>query len=551
MGRRVRFVAFGTLLLLQAATIFALWSVSGQASADAVEQHLEALLLTAAEEAAIHTTEFIGPAEDTITVTAGLVGEAVIDAPNLEEAFLQQLLRNPQLAGLYVASMNGDFYFVSRTPGGIQTKVISHGDGGRRVEITSRDEQGRGPQTMIEPDDGYDPRTRPWFELAMAADGEISWTDPYVFFTSRRLGTTASVPVVVDGSVVGVVGADIELDALSEFLTTLRIGERGGAVITTSKGTVVAHPDPSQTRSLGPLGILEPTMLSDLPDETARLAAQVVRAGGSNAVAKVLPFEAAGGSFRAVGRNIATGDSTWSIVIHADESDFVGTIQQAQQRDRQLLLGIGVLALALGAGALFPATKPLERLALQAATDPLTQLDNRRTIMAKADIAARDNCDRCFVIIDLDRFKRVNDRHGHVIGDQVLEAVAGRLVRAIRPTDSVGRIGGEEFLMILNGATWEQAEPIVDRARNAIRSTPIHTAAGVLDLTASFGVAHATEASERAVLLSVADEALLQAKRLGRDRVRVVQVSDTPSRVTIDLTETTSVTRVAPADPDL
>ncbi len=546
MGRRVRFVLFGTLLLLQAATIGVLWSFSGQASQRAVGDHLEALLMTAAEEAAIHTAEFISPAEDTIAVAAEVARDAGIATPGLERAFLQQMQRNPQLAGLYVATPEGDFFFVSRVRDGFRTKIISTASGRRRVQLIWRDANGGLRWAGDDPDDAYDPTTRPWYQDAVVGEG-IRWTEPYVFFTSQRLGTTAAMAVHARGELAAVVGADIELDALSQFLTTLRLGEQGGAVITSSRGSVIAHPMPELTRAPAPGGGTRPVMLSDLGDPVARLATQVVRAAGEERLGTVVPVEAPDGAARAVGRSVPAGDVEWSIVIHASDDDFVGAIQQAQRRDRQLLLALGVIALALGAGALLPATKPIERLARQAATDPLTQLDNRRSAMARAELVARANHDRCFVIIDLDRFKEVNDRYGHVIGDEVLEAVAGRLARAVRPTDHLGRIGGEEFLLILDEATWAESEPIVERARRTLSQTPIVTSAGLLTVTASFGAVHATVAGDRATLLSVADEALRQAKRMGRNRVRAARYDgdDQSTRVTIDLSDRTSVTSIA------
>ena len=546
MGRRVRFAVFGALLLLQGVTIGALWSVSGQASEAAVETHLETLLSTASEQAAIHTTNFIRPAEDTITLTAELIGAEGVGAENLEDSLLTQLERHPQLSGLYVAEPDGRFLFVARDGAGFQTKVIDISGGVRSVMVTNRNANRVVTETRPTPDDAYDPTTRPWYAAAIESGGALRWTDPYVFFTSRQLGTTAVTPVVVDGGVVAVVGADIELNSLSHFLTTLPLGESGGAIITTAGDQLIAHPMPEMTWSESFDGEPRANSIEDLEDLTARNAHRAIRAvDAPDGVVTV--FENDRGIARAVAQSVSVGASEWSIVIHAYEGDFVGGIQDAQARDRQLLLGIGILALGLGAGAVFPATKPLERLAREATTDPLTQMENRRSILAKADVAAKAKGDRCFAMIDLDGFRHVNDRFGHVVGDEVLEAIAGRLLRTIRPEDAIGRIGGEEFLLLISGADWEQAQPIIERARNAIRATPVVTSAGAIHITASIGVVSTTAEGERASLLAAAARALSDAKRLGRDRVRLVRLADSGSvlsGVTVDLRDDTAVTRV-------
>ena len=167
-----------------------------------------------------------------------------------------------------------------------------------------------------------------------------------------------------------------------------------------------------------------------------------------------------------------------------------------------------------------------ERLALLAATDPLTGLANRRRFDEALDEACRPEARRdrplCLAMLDADHFKRLNDRHGHLVGDAVLRAVAGRLaVRTRRPGELAYRFGGEEFVALLPGLDLDAAEAWAERVRSEV-------AVGVMErdgieITLSVGIALAPAGGrvDPAGLVSAADAALYEAKRAGRDRVVV------------------------------
>lgn len=105
------------------------------------------------------------------------------------------------------------------------------------------------------------------------------------------------------------------------------------------------------------------------------------------------------------------------------------------------------------------------------------------------------------------------------VGDVVLQVVAERLAAAVRQTDAVARVGGEEFLLVLPGASLEVARRVCERARRSIRDTPIEVGGTSLPITLSFGVARRAEAESREDVTRRADEALYEAKQSGRDRV--------------------------------
>jgi diguanylate cyclase (GGDEF)-like protein len=159
------------------------------------------------------------------------------------------------------------------------------------------------------------------------------------------------------------------------------------------------------------------------------------------------------------------------------------------------------------------------RLERQAAEDPLTGLANQRAFYhacaAEFSRAQRTESEVSIVMLDLDHFKVINDAFGHLHGDQVLLAVADALRESVRGHDSVARMGGEEFAILMPDAGAEAAYDTAERARMAIAQVPI----GRATLSCSAGVATASPGAASPVdLLALADRALYQAKRLGRDR---------------------------------
>ena len=156
-----------------------------------------------------------------------------------------------------------------------------------------------------------------------------------------------------------------------------------------------------------------------------------------------------------------------------------------------------------------------------AALDALTGLPNRRTIMQ----LLRDRVDNvafgnpCAVLLlDIDRFKAINDMLGHPAGDRCLRVIAGTIARSIRSHDRAGRIGGEEFLVLMPETNRETAVAVGERLRGAIANAEIRHANGER-VTASIGVAVATISDTIESLLARTDHALYQAKRQGRNRV--------------------------------
>jgi diguanylate cyclase (GGDEF)-like protein len=158
---------------------------------------------------------------------------------------------------------------------------------------------------------------------------------------------------------------------------------------------------------------------------------------------------------------------------------------------------------------------------LMAHTDPLTELRNRRSLMLELTremaVAARFALPLAVIEFDLDHFKEINDVYGHQTGDRVLVAVARYTERRLRATDIVGRLGGEEFLILAPGTAMPDATRVAEELRSSLTERPM--ANDRAWVTASFGVTVYEPGDTPEAMLARADKALYAAKREGRNRV--------------------------------
>jgi diguanylate cyclase (GGDEF)-like protein len=134
-------------------------------------------------------------------------------------------------------------------------------------------------------------------------------------------------------------------------------------------------------------------------------------------------------------------------------------------------------------------------------------------------------------LADLDHFKRVNDTYGHLVGDEVLHAAGSRMSDALRGYDSLGRYGGEEFLVVLPRCTAERAMAISERLRRSIADQPIVLGQDAIHMTMSIGVSEWQTGMEISDLLRQADVALYRAKDLGRNRVELQSAEESIRKV--------------------
>ncbi|HEX7668214.1 MAG TPA: GGDEF domain-containing protein [Polyangiaceae bacterium] len=191
--------------------------------------------------------------------------------------------------------------------------------------------------------------------------------------------------------------------------------------------------------------------------------------------------------------------------------------EQRRQRQTAHANDLGARVRALG--------EALEEARREGALDPLTRLSNRRTfdeeLERTVDVSIFGRR-MGLLLVDIDHFKNINDAHGHVVGDEVIRAVSGCLVRTFRHRDDVvARYGGEEFAVILRDTEPKNARMLTDRLLEAVRNTRIPVGDDDVSCTVSAGLTELLPAESSNAWVERTDKALYQAKRDGRNRIVV------------------------------
>ena len=229
-----------------------------------------------------------------------------------------------------------------------------------------------------------------------------------------------------------------------------------------------------------------------------------------------------------------TGSGTEEVAVQAIQEGAVGYLSKNNLSQEKL---VNTIDAALDKWTrLQQARATEEKLERLAHFDSLTGLYNRQAILGKLreliNRAKRYNEDFSLSMLDIDHFKRVNDRYGHLTGDEVLEKIAALIRRNIRDTDIAGRYGGEEFIIILPQANLSSALVVAERIRNIIENAEMKDSVGnVFAITVSQGLSGWERDEDAYSLISRADEALYKAKANGRNRVEISPGSRLKARI--------------------
>ena len=530
------FSLLGLLIVVEALTVFAVLASQRYATDQALHEHTYELLQNVVDETRENAVAYLQQAQDSVALAAGVFEANLLtgDEPErLETYFLEQLRVLPQVDALYFGDTRGNFIFSKRSNTaeneGFLTKFIRNTEPAEtRVIRVYRDADFTETSRKFDPQDEYDPRLRPWFQGARASETEI-WTDPYVFYTSQLPGLTVARAVRNDeGHLIGVIGADIELSALSQFLQTQRVGASGAAFIVYSNGDVLAHPDAAVLAHQEDPNNSRMKRLDDLDAITARAGKRLMEQYPELVnlhQAHFDDFEIEQQRYLSMFVPLLNqGNNLWVMGVYAPEDEMAYTIRKGQRES--IYLGVAMSLLSITAAVLIGLLilKPIYALQRQAREDPLTGLYNRRSFdevsSKKLATAVRNGQPVSAIMIDIDCFKPINDDHGHGIGDEVLLAVSRRIFRGLSDDDLLSRHGGEEFAILLPDASLDQGVIIAERLRQQVDESPIKTSIGPLHVTISLGVAELRKSDETVrELLDHADKRLLIAKRRGRNCV--------------------------------
>ncbi len=343
----------------------------------------------------------------------------------------------------------------------------------------------------------------------------LARTDPVMsIFLARRLNHP-------DGSFAGIVYTAIPLERIQTLFQSLYIGPKGViALFDLDKMLVTRHPTLRK---------------DDTTEAPMRVPAEFLEAHRNNrdhgSFSLRSPLD---GVERVVSYRKASRYPGYLFVGIAKDDDFA-----AWHRDRvTMAIRMALVATVTGTVACFMFGRwkqheaQNQRLIEQSRTDALTQCANRRHLMealaSERQRSLRNAKCFCLLALDLDHFKAINDEFGHLGGDQALRHFAAIAKNALRAIDTLGRMGGEEFCVLLPETRIESAMKIAERIRAELESLPIMLNSTPVTMTVSIGIAawraDGTDTSEK--LLSRADKALYEAKRSGRNKVHAERPQD-------------------------
>lgn len=289
-------------------------------------------------------------------------------------------------------------------------------------------------------------------------------------------------------------------DPVSQMILTIHLSRLGHEIVAVSDGASAL--DRLRKEPLD-IAIIDWMM----PELSGLDVCRILRKGGEDRYTYIILLTGKDGS-----NDIVAG-------LDAGADDYLTKPVHVPELEARLRSGQRIIALQEN---LISAREGLRALATR---DGLTGLPNRSAlfdlVQRQLRLAHREREGFAVLLSDVDHFKVVNDTHGHPAGDEVLRKVAGRLSASLRASDSVGRYGGEEFLIALPQATAAQAVEIAERVRKRVCDTPVQLPTGDIRVSVSIGIAlsHPTRTREFDELVSLADESLLRAKRQGRNRV--------------------------------
>jgi C4-dicarboxylate-specific signal transduction histidine kinase len=397
-------------------------------SEKAMLQHARNLLAEAGSNASEHSNGFLRPARVAAELSKRVIESGIVagdDFSGLEKFLFQNLQNEPQISGIYYGDEAGNFVYVMRSdgPAEFRTKFLLTSDDRPGAQLTWRNADFVSVESRFDPTDTFDPRTRPWYESARAQRSTI-WTDPYVFFSSQQPGISVATPILSGSGLAGVIGVDIEISTISNFLSQLDLSERGSALILNDNGDVIAHPDLEQIIVRNADMTLSFVGIADIEDPIARAAFTHHASDGEIEIKTETQaeFEYLGDRYVSLVKPLLGVELPWTIAVYAPESDFTKAIKDNQSRNIWLAAAISFLTalagLALAGFILRPVRAFAVRTALVsqgevAASEPLPETYKELTKANETligEIAQRRDADAKILELnrDLSHFSRVN-----------------------------------------------------------------------------------------------------------------------------------------------
>jgi diguanylate cyclase (GGDEF)-like protein len=531
--RQVLTIPYVVLVLGLALTIVVLSYTAGSRAVDTVSAHLLK-----------ETVDRIGQAVDRHVMGSGAVLEAAFPdgmpvSPNISNE-VESLRTRFWIATSLHLDPNNYVYYGNRLGQAMGLFRHSRTEGELRLKLAAPDQRTISRFTGIHGDlkfqslekKLFDPRSRPWYR-AGENQNTPTWTSVYIDFGTEDLVATRARRVLgPDGEFEGVVATDVSLRALNDFVTKLRVSEHGIAFIFEPNGDLIASSASPNVATATDGSKARVNAAQSANPLIGAIYSQIQGRGKGSDLhsgAESFNFTTPDGQvFHAAFDNI-TDDSglKWCTVVAMPRSDFMAGVTGNLVRTALLSALAAVVAILIGLRVLSWVSGDLKRLSEAALrvgegqldwpvsiqrpdeigrlaqsfqtmqrrlqTDGLTGLGNREAFMLRlrqkiAQASASPQPGRFAVLfIDLNRFKQINDRFGHDVGDQVLIEIGERLRAMVRSRDLVARLSGDEFVVLLDHIDTQES---LDRVRHDIQlalKTPLGALGHELAVNADFG----------------------------------------------------------------
>ncbi len=379
MKLSLRVVLLIGIIFVQLLTVFGILFSTYVTTQDALLNHARQLMQEVSRHAIDRSEQFLEPARVTADLTRRLADADIITVKNsrlLERWFYEELRLYPWFSGIYFGGTDGSFVFVKRETNGAKsaaaylTKIIEYQTDTRTVELISRSDRFEPLTRRSDPTDAFDPRTRPWFKLAKYSK-KLQWTDPYIFFTSKQPGVSATVGAYAGDNFHGAIGVDIEIGQLSAFLSGLEIGKDGSAYILNRNGDVIAHPQ-SDKITVSPAEDGAPprfVKIDELDDPIARAAFSALQLPfGVMSIGEpvVRRFEHEARKYLAVFTPFFNANWPWTMVIYVPEDDYLGVLNDRTRLNLYLGIAIAFLACVLSFFIWRMIARPMRQLSADA-----------------------------------------------------------------------------------------------------------------------------------------------------------------------------------------
>ncbi len=358
---------------LQFLAILIVVTTSFVTSEKAMLQHARDLLAEAGANASEHSNGFLKPAREAAELSKRVIESGVIahdDAAQLENFLFQSLQNESQISGLYYGDEAGNFVYVMRSdgPAAFRTKVMRRKGDLPTTQLIWRDANFTPVQTEVDPTDTFDPRTRPWYKSAKSERSTI-WTEPYIFFSSQQPGISVAAPVLRDGGLKGVIGVDIEISTISNFLSQLAISDNGSALILNDNGDVIAHPDITQIIVPDSDANLQFANIENIDDPVAKAAFTRLTATGMVAIERETQseFQYQNNRYVSLLKPLLGRELPWTIAVFAPESDFTQGIKDNRTWNIWLAAIVSFAAALAGLALAELILKPVRAFAVRTA----------------------------------------------------------------------------------------------------------------------------------------------------------------------------------------